>query len=292
MKNIFATVVAAVIVSSASTALAADPVCGDVNESSSISATDALLVLRKSVAQPVDLLCSAYDDQFSTCQTSLGSCNTSLLDKNAALAACLSAPVCGNGTVEDGEDCEVDSLSSETCVTQGFAGGALACTPGCIFDTQGYYATRFVTSGETIVDHKTGLEWEKKTTQVASGKNYDDPHDVDNTYAWSSTGAAPDGDAFTDFLATLNDGTSEGGAVTTGCYAGHCDWRLPTVEELLAIGGAGPAFQPDASADYWSATNYASNPSLAWTVGTDEAASHTVTKTGDGVFVRAVRSRF
>ncbi len=281
---------------SASISLAADPICGDVNDTSTITASDALLVLKKSVSQPVDLDCSAFDDQFAACEASLAgrnadlaACNTSLLAKNAELAACLSAPVCGNGVVEEGEDCDVGSLNSDDCVSQGFAGGTLDCSPGCIFDTSDCYAQRFDASGNTILDHETGLEWEKKTTTVSSGENLNDPHDVDNTYAWSSTGTAPDGDAFTDFLARLNGGGSQDGLTTTGCYAGHCDWRLPTVEELLGIGAIGPAFQPDADDTYWSATTNAVTKTTAWYVDTDDGSSQSSSKM-TARFVRAVRS--
>ncbi len=75
-------------------------------------------------------------------------------------------------------------------------------------------APRFVDNGNgTITDNQTGLMWEKKDD--AGGI-----HDQDTYYTWS-TGSPynPDGTAFTVFLATLN---------TPPCFAGHCDWRLPT----------------------------------------------------------------
>ena len=71
---------------------------------------------------------------------------------------------------------------------------------------------RFADNGDgTISDAQTGLMWEKKDDAVGI-------HDKDNSYSWSSTGTA-DGTAFTIFLPTLN---------TPPCFAGHCDWRLPT----------------------------------------------------------------
>lgn len=190
----------------------------------------------------------------------VATCSDSLAAANADLAACLAAPVCGNGVLETGENCEVGTLEGQTCVTQGFDGGTLACTPGCAFDTSGCYVSRFDASGETILDHQTGLEWEKKDG-VGGGVNLLDPHDVDNTYQWCAGGTLPapctnlnnpfDGNAATDFLAVLNGGS------TDTCYAGHCDWRLPTAEEMAALPGPlPPEFEPHAAPDfgYWSST--------------------------------------
>lgn len=44
-------------------------------------------------------------------------------------------PGCGDGVVESGESCDGSSLNAQSCTTLGFTGGALACTPTCIFDT-------------------------------------------------------------------------------------------------------------------------------------------------------------
>jgi cysteine-rich repeat protein len=41
---------------------------------------------------------------------------------------------CGNGVIEPGEQCDGLDLNGETCVTQGFAGGTLACDGNCQFD--------------------------------------------------------------------------------------------------------------------------------------------------------------
>lgn len=45
------------------------------------------------------------------------------------------AAECGNGLVEDGEDCDGTDLADGTCTTEGFDGGELACTTRCTFDT-------------------------------------------------------------------------------------------------------------------------------------------------------------
>jgi hypothetical protein len=42
------------------------------------------------------------------------------------------AAVCGNGIIEAGEVCDGLNLGGETCVTQGFSGGSLACEGTCL----------------------------------------------------------------------------------------------------------------------------------------------------------------
>ena len=206
------------------TANAADPICGDMNDSGGVNTTDALLVLKKGVGQNLTLPCAGYKGVIASCQGDLSECQN--------------APVCGNAAIEDGEDCDTGDLSGKTCVTEGYGGGTLRCAPGCTIDTQDCFARRFDTFGPIIYDRKTGLEWEKKTTTAGSGINAADPHDVDNTYSWcvgpylqncTNPKNPFNGSAATDFLASLN------GASTGVCYAGHCDWRLPTFEELASV---------------------------------------------------------
>ncbi len=45
--------------------------------------------------------------------------------------------LCGNTVINAGEDCDTNNLNGETCQSQGFDTGELACTSGCAFDTSG-----------------------------------------------------------------------------------------------------------------------------------------------------------
>lgn len=130
---------------------------------------------------------------------------------------------------------------------------------------------RWLDNGDgTATDLNSGLQWELKTDDGSI-------HDKDDVYQWStsSSGTARNGGAFVDFLGTLNDGTSSGGATTTGCFADRCDWRLPTIEELTDIldltapgcGAGSPCTtipgETGSPTSYWSSTDW-SAPGLAW----------------------------
>ena len=127
----------------------------------------------------------------------------------------------------------------------------------------------------TVADHDTGLLWEKKTGTAAGDcdqvgedcpgglvcgvafrcvkdcaaappNSFDcsDPHDVNNVYAWVGD---PDGGLALGggFLRRLN-GTFDPDAAS-GCYASHCNWRLPKISELQSI-LLGPEAAPGQSA--------------------------------------------
>ena len=48
---------------------------------------------------------------------------------------CESASNCGNGVVDQGEDCDGTDLNGQTCADLGYGGGDLSCTDQCQFDT-------------------------------------------------------------------------------------------------------------------------------------------------------------
>jgi hypothetical protein len=165
------------------------------------------------------------------------------------------------------------------------------------------HAQRFTDNGDsTVTDHQTGLMWEKKTP-AGSGV-----HDVNKKYTWSNgTDFVPSGTAFTVFLATLNNGADENAGYApggepidspiTGCFANHCDWRLPSIVELRSIKAAGcptvpcidPAFGPTQADTYWSATTQIANTRTTRNVNFGNGSNQLLSKTG-GAYVRAVRS--
>lgn len=138
------------------------------------------------------------------------------------------------------------------------------------------------------------------------------------TFTWSTTGTAPDGTAFTQFLHILNntcasdeilrctkDADCQGAAHDKCGFAGHRDWRLPSVKELVSIVDYA-RFQPSiepvfgmtrpttvAGPNYWTSTTSAQNPRFAHFVNFDVGSVSTdgkqVTSFGIGLPVRAVR---
>jgi hypothetical protein len=148
---------------------------------------------------------------------------------------------------------------------------------------------RYADGGDgTVIDRLTGLQWEQKTN-LDGTSNLADPHDADNDYTWSASSTSPDGTVFTDFLPALDSGS---------CFAGHCDWRVPTMGELLSIqpfgvlpvGCLDPAFGPtpcDFRGHYVSATPVLPLDYQNFEVGLSQIGL--IGRT-DGVATRAVRS--
>ena len=231
-------------------------------------------------------------DQFGT--RTFTNFRTSLLCAPAATGA----GFCGNGVIDPGEACDGTNFGGATCESAGFPyGGTLACVAGCTLDTSACHRAMLATgqttcwgssftvipcagtgqdgdtqtgaplaymdNGDgTITDANTGLMWEKQS--IGDGS----VHDVFNYYSWDQ--------AFSVHVATLN-GLS---------FAGHSDWRVPNVRELLSIVNyenvcppVSPAFNTDCtlpctvltcsctwSDTYWSSSTSAAFPDSAWEV--------------------------
>jgi hypothetical protein len=148
----------------------------------------------------------------------------------------------------------------------------------------------------TVTDHLTGLQWEKKVGPSDLVADYGNLHDVDNGYSWGPYVApyAATGTAFTDFLANLNGGAG-------ACFAGQCDWRMPSFKELrtLLLGTfpncpsspcIDPVFGVISGTSYWSATTDATNAGKAHAV--EFSGGYDLdTTTKEAVYpVRAVRT--
>ncbi|HYD47008.1 MAG TPA: DUF1566 domain-containing protein [Terriglobales bacterium] len=158
--------------------------------------------------------------------------------------------VCGDGVIDANEECDSANLAGETCESVGFPdGGTLACKGNCGFNYQGCFSSTMAKTGQTVTfindddgdleigppfsyidngdgtftDTNTGLTWEKISDDGSI-------HDQNNGYTWS--------DAFNVKIAALN---------TMPCFANHCDWRLPNLNELrslLDLGSNNPALRP------------------------------------------------
>lgn len=190
------------------------------------------------------LVCPTEGDEVA-----IGTRVTAHADAIAILLSGGALAECGNGVVDGSDQCESIDLDGQSCASLGFAGGTLACTAGCAFDTSACAAPQFPASGETtsygagsdgdleagaamtfvdnadgtITDVNTGLMWEKKVeyTGFVIGVDCTDetgkcanPHNADNGYSWTDSGTAFDGTITTVFLEQLNNRCDQDTAVS------------------------------------------------------------------------------
>jgi Protein of unknown function (DUF1566) len=160
-----------------------------------------------------------------------------------------------------------------------------------------------------VSDLNTLLQWEKKNGSPIFSGSFDD---VNSTWTWTASVGQPNGNAFTVVLNEWNSKLDfskslDGQAVVNagpdgiGCLAGHCDWRLPEIDELRGIVDTSavgcfndracinPVFGPTERGFYWSNTTHPSfgpgSPGRCRSV----TASHLATTRKLQRFVRAVR---
>ena len=237
--------------------------------------------------------------ELNTCNTNLGTCTTELGACEADLGTCSTdLNACTADLTEAQDDLATCTADLAACQAE----------PNAVFPGDGAghgAALSYMNNGDgTATDNNTGLMWEVKDD--AGGV-----HDVANTYTWTSTpgGTAANGTLFTEFLDTLNnkcdgdvkitctiDADCSGGIGNGKCgRAGFRDWRIPHIKELQSIvdyGVAfpGPAIDPTfpgltAASDYWSSTEIAGSPSIAWHVFFDNG------NVGDALKNFALRGR-
>lgn len=239
---------------------AAAQCCGDCNGDNQVTVDEIVTAIARALTR-----CSSD----GACDASVESCNTNLFNLQITLDA----------TREDLVRAR-ENLSACLAAPRVLASGqTTAYGPGSDGDLRPGAVLSYTDNGDgTITDHNTNLMWEKKDDS-------DGIHDRDNTYTWSGPSVGEsnimDGTISTTFLAALNAG--EG-------FAGHTDWRIPSIRELQGIvdyadtspavdaafhqegGCAGcldltvPACSCTASDSYWSSTSFAAIPMGAWFV--------------------------
>ena len=149
---------------------------------------------------------------------------------------------------------------------------------------------------DMVRDNVTGLIWEMKTHKDGI-KDYNDPHDADNTYTWYDSNPATNGGD----PGTLGDGTNTEAfikALNDAKFGGYSDWRLPSDKELASIVNYGIPY-PGPTIDagyfpntvdswYWSSTTLTNYTDNAWLVHFDYSYVHAYFK-NNSLYVRAVR---
>jgi hypothetical protein len=84
------------------------------------------------------------------------------------LSSCIPDILCGDGTIDPGEDCDGTNLGGTDCTTLGETGGTLACSSSCSYDTGGCY-----TCGDGIVEGPEVCDGVNLLGQTCSSLGYD-----------------------------------------------------------------------------------------------------------------------
>ena len=207
----------------------------------------------------------------------------------------------GAANATDGRVTTLEGVNAASRITALEA--QLAASVACPVNTP----TRFTDKGDgTVCDSQTGLMWEIKTGTVgtpvscATPTDCPDAHHVNNEYTWSVPGSTePTGTLYSNFLERLNDLKTPNDGTATPCFAGRCDWRIPSIGELRSILQApnpncstnpciAAGFPGPVQSNYWSSSSFASDLRFAWIVGFTDGLVSTEFKDGD-FHARAVR---
>jgi hypothetical protein len=253
--------------------------------------------------------CREWQSAVSQCQSDDSTCHSDLASCETQLASCEASP-------------PVTTVLATGQTTKYAAGDDGDLKKGALLS--------YSDNGDgTITDNNTGLVWEKKV----AGDGYTsstDLHDVDNYYLWTGICSGngyvecdADADCPTGQTCHATDGQGTGmtifrwvAALNAANFAGHDDWRIPNVNELLSIVHYGdfdppihPAFRgancagrctdiasaacscTQLSDAYWSSTTSAGNPHEAWSVWFRYGLDFWSFKNGDSGkrYIRAVR---
>lgn len=203
----------------------------------SIAALDALLCLAMAVSLPVSTYCPCDATTTTTLPPPSGACTDTEAFCTSDLECLYTCHLTCSEKAEAGRaHCYDPDTCAEACA--GCTSGTDLCSRRCFLCRDGcrtYWelrerechwdcrddtceglpdTPRFEDTGLTIRDHSTRLEWEKKTDA-----------NVEDYYAYTATDLLEiDFPLIGNFLAALNNRFVAG-----GCFAGHCDWRMPTV---------------------------------------------------------------
>jgi hypothetical protein len=89
---------------------------------------------------------------------------------------CRFIPVCGNLSIEGDEQCDRANLAGETCLSQNFKGGTLACDGTCAFDTSACTTTTPLCAPAPAVGCASGLAAHSSVLIRAKGGTRDQFH--------------------------------------------------------------------------------------------------------------------
>lgn len=202
----------------------------------------------------------------------------------------------------DVETCVVDVATCDgipSALPPGRTGQTTSYGPGSDGEVRAGGPERlfFVENGDgTITDNTTGLMWEMK--DMSGGI-----HDAGYGFTWSTTATGDmDGTIATSFLATLNSGS----------FAGHNDWRVPNLFEMMTLvnlEAGSPAIHsafdrdctpgctlPDCSCtstyatDHVTSSVYQPNANSVWAVRLWQTGAAETAPKNVGAVVRAVRT--